>query len=150
MALNQLWDLQLTQSQLLDLAKQLGMDVPFFILGGTALGTNYGEAVTALPPLPACIQITIQPKSATTTTTTDATSKTAEAYSSLDLALCGQNQAKTETFIAALHDHDPQSPQKTASILLAKLHNDFEQLYQIPADHHLSGSGPSTFTVKLT
>ncbi|MBN1996545.1 4-(cytidine 5'-diphospho)-2-C-methyl-D-erythritol kinase [candidate division KSB1 bacterium] len=49
-ALNRLWDLHLSQSQLLTFAAQLGSDIPFFILGGTALGQGRGEILTPMNP----------------------------------------------------------------------------------------------------
>jgi 4-diphosphocytidyl-2-C-methyl-D-erythritol kinase len=48
-ALDRLWDLQTSDDDLLALAAQLGSDVPFALLGGTALGTGHGELVTPLP-----------------------------------------------------------------------------------------------------
>ncbi len=45
-ALDRLWALQTTDDDLLALAAELGSDVPFALLGGTALGTGRGEIVT--------------------------------------------------------------------------------------------------------
>ncbi|MDO5025061.1 MAG: 4-(cytidine 5'-diphospho)-2-C-methyl-D-erythritol kinase [Trueperella sp.] len=42
-ALNKLWELELGESQLLELAAQLGSDVPFCLVGGVAHGTGRGE-----------------------------------------------------------------------------------------------------------
>src|SRR4030043_481880 len=64
LALNKLWGLKLTTSDLVKLAARLGSDVPFFIHGGAALIEGRGEKVTPLeasvpgwfvlliPPLP--------------------------------------------------------------------------------------------------
>ncbi|MBI4266948.1 MAG: 4-(cytidine 5'-diphospho)-2-C-methyl-D-erythritol kinase [Chloroflexi bacterium] len=52
LALNDLWKLGLSKDRLLELAAQLGSDVPFFLYGGTALLTGRGEVVTPLPSLP--------------------------------------------------------------------------------------------------
>lgn len=46
--LNQLWDLQLSQTTLLALALQLGADVPVFVFGHSAFGEGIGERLTAL------------------------------------------------------------------------------------------------------
>lgn len=48
-ALDRLWDLQTPDGQLLELAGRLGSDVPFALLGGTAIGSGRGELVTPVP-----------------------------------------------------------------------------------------------------
>lgn len=50
--LNKLWGLGLSEERLVDLAAELGSDVPFFLYGGTALAKGRGEWLTPLPPLP--------------------------------------------------------------------------------------------------
>ncbi|MBE7325319.1 4-(cytidine 5'-diphospho)-2-C-methyl-D-erythritol kinase [Nocardioides sp. Y6] len=47
-ALDRLWDLRTPDDALLDLAAQLGSDVPFALVGGTAHGLGRGEVVTAV------------------------------------------------------------------------------------------------------
>jgi len=47
--LNELWELGVSRNRLLQLAAELGSDVPFFIYGGTALIEGRGEYVTPLP-----------------------------------------------------------------------------------------------------
>lgn len=49
--LNRLWQLNLSSSALSGLAARLGSDVPFFLVGGTALAEGRGEKVTPLPRL---------------------------------------------------------------------------------------------------
>lgn len=49
--IDRLWDLGLTQSQLCELAAQLGSDIPFCVIGGTALATGRGEILSPLPDL---------------------------------------------------------------------------------------------------
>ncbi|HEY4543265.1 MAG TPA: 4-(cytidine 5'-diphospho)-2-C-methyl-D-erythritol kinase [Tissierellaceae bacterium] len=46
--LNELWDVGLTKEELIDLGKGIGADVPFTILGGTALAEGVGEKLTSL------------------------------------------------------------------------------------------------------
>ncbi|NER79628.1 MAG: 4-(cytidine 5'-diphospho)-2-C-methyl-D-erythritol kinase [Leptolyngbya sp. SIO1D8] len=46
--LDMLWQLGLTQSELQDLGAELGSDVPFCIVGGTAIATGRGEKVDSL------------------------------------------------------------------------------------------------------
>jgi 4-diphosphocytidyl-2-C-methyl-D-erythritol kinase len=47
-ALDRLWDVHTTDDDLLAIAAELGSDVPFALLGGTALGTGRGEVVRPL------------------------------------------------------------------------------------------------------
>ena len=49
--LNLMWQLGLTQPELQNLAFRLGADVPFCLMGGTALGTGRGEKLEPLPDL---------------------------------------------------------------------------------------------------
>lgn len=44
-----LWNLDLAESDLLSLASELGSDVPYFVLGGTAMCRGRGERVEPLP-----------------------------------------------------------------------------------------------------
>ncbi|HEY7124816.1 MAG TPA: 4-(cytidine 5'-diphospho)-2-C-methyl-D-erythritol kinase [Ktedonobacterales bacterium] len=67
LALNQWWRLGLGQEQLLALAARLGSDVPFFVLGGTALVEGRGERVTPLPDLPGHWVILLKPPVAVST-----------------------------------------------------------------------------------
>jgi 4-diphosphocytidyl-2-C-methyl-D-erythritol kinase len=48
-ALDRLWKLQTSDDDLLGLAAQLGSDVPFALVGGTALGTGRGELIEPVP-----------------------------------------------------------------------------------------------------
>ena len=62
LALTKLWKLNLSVSELLQLASKLGSDVPFFICGGTALIEGRGEKVTPLPPsYPTCFVLLVPP-----------------------------------------------------------------------------------------
>jgi 4-diphosphocytidyl-2-C-methyl-D-erythritol kinase len=48
LALNDLWGVGLSEAELLRVAARIGMDVPFFLLGGTALGVGRGDEVYPL------------------------------------------------------------------------------------------------------
>ena len=49
LGLNQLWNCGLSDRELSLLAEKLGSDVPFFLVGGMALGEGRGEIVSPLP-----------------------------------------------------------------------------------------------------
>jgi 4-diphosphocytidyl-2-C-methyl-D-erythritol kinase len=50
--LNRLWEAGLPPGELEDLARSLGMDVPYFLRGGLCLGEDRGDRLTELPDLP--------------------------------------------------------------------------------------------------
>ena len=52
LGLNRLWNLRWPAPRLAEVAATLGMDVPFFLKGGVALGTGRGERVTPLAGMP--------------------------------------------------------------------------------------------------
>lgn len=51
LTLNHLWNCRLPLPVLSDLAAQLGSDVPFFLVGGTAQGLGRGENIVPLPDI---------------------------------------------------------------------------------------------------
>ena len=48
LTLNKLWDLNLTEKELIKIGKELGADVPFCIMGGTALAEGIGDKLIRL------------------------------------------------------------------------------------------------------
>lgn len=60
-AMNSLFDLGLTTEELMERGVKLGADVPYCILGGTALSEGIGELLTPLPPMPACKVLVVKP-----------------------------------------------------------------------------------------
>jgi len=61
LALNELWELRLSLPELVQLASELGSDVPFFIHKGTALVEGKGEKVAPLPSLPSIYFVLLVP-----------------------------------------------------------------------------------------
>jgi 4-diphosphocytidyl-2-C-methyl-D-erythritol kinase len=62
--LDRLWGLGLPPERLVELAAELGSDVPFFLRGGTALAEARGERITPLPDAPtAAILVLVPPLS---------------------------------------------------------------------------------------
>ena len=59
--LNQLFDLKLSLKELMDIGVELGADVPFCLLGGTALSEGIGEKLTPLHPFPPCHILVVNP-----------------------------------------------------------------------------------------
>lgn len=77
LALDRLYETRLSTDELCAMGAQVGADVPFCVLGGTAMVTGIGEKLEPLPPMPDCFIVVAQP--------TDGVS-TAAAYAALDEA----------------------------------------------------------------
>jgi len=61
LALNKLWQTELSQQQLMELASKLGSDVPFFLIGGTAWGKGRGTEITIAPDIDAPYLLLVNP-----------------------------------------------------------------------------------------
>jgi 4-diphosphocytidyl-2-C-methyl-D-erythritol kinase len=59
--LDRLWGLALPHERLVELAAELGSDVPFFLRSGTALAEGRGERVTPLPDAPRTAMLVVVP-----------------------------------------------------------------------------------------
>lgn len=59
--MNELFGLQASAEQLTGLGVRVGADVPYCILGGTALAEGIGERLTPLPAPPACTLLVAKP-----------------------------------------------------------------------------------------
>ncbi len=60
-AMNQLTGAGLSPAELAEIGEKVGSDVPFCVLGGTALAEGRGELLTPLPPLPPCRIVICKP-----------------------------------------------------------------------------------------
>jgi len=58
----QLTGKKIRQARLLEIAASLGADVPFFLLGGRALGANKGDEIYPLPDIPKLHVLVVSPK----------------------------------------------------------------------------------------
>lgn len=94
-ALNLLWDLHWPLARLRALASELGSDVPYCTLGGTAAATGRGDRLTPLPPLPVTWFVLVHP---------NVTLSTARAYASPTLTHSAERPfaGKTPRFRRAL------------------------------------------------
>ena len=59
--MNELFELGLLDQDLMDMGVTLGADIPYCIMGGTALSEGIGEVLTQLPPLPDCYFLVAKP-----------------------------------------------------------------------------------------
>jgi len=91
MGLNRLWRLRWPVARLADVATTLGMDVPFFLRGGTAFATGRGEKLDRVPGM-ALALVLVNPRFA---------SSTAEAYGRLTPSMYSDG-ARARAVVAAL------------------------------------------------
>ena len=61
-AMNEMTGAGLTPARLAEIGQQVGSDVPYCVLGGTALAEGRGELLTPLAPLPACTVVVCKPQ----------------------------------------------------------------------------------------
>jgi 4-diphosphocytidyl-2-C-methyl-D-erythritol kinase len=109
MGLRRFWNLEISDPDLWSLAKDLGSDVPFFLNGGTAVGSGRGEIIQPLFDFPACHLAVIFP---------GVHVSTAEAYRSLNLGLTSSTEdLRIQRFIGKV---------QAGTSFLTELFNDFE------------------------
>lgn len=60
--LNRLWDLGLSSEHLMHIGASMGSDIPFCILGGTALARGRGEEVTPIKAVPELTLVLVKPQ----------------------------------------------------------------------------------------
>lgn len=60
--LDRLFDNALGREKLIELAADVGSDVPFCVMGGTALAKGRGEILTPLPDMPECFFVISKPE----------------------------------------------------------------------------------------
>ncbi|MBP3323266.1 MAG: 4-(cytidine 5'-diphospho)-2-C-methyl-D-erythritol kinase [Clostridia bacterium] len=61
LGMNKLFDLQLTDGILVDIAAGIGADVPFCLLGGTRRCEGIGDVMMEVPPIPECFILICKP-----------------------------------------------------------------------------------------
>ncbi len=83
LGLDRFWDARLAPDALAELAADLGSDVPFFLVGGTASASGRGERLHALPDLPGRAVVLVQPPVRVATS---------QAYSWLDADRAGSGE----------------------------------------------------------
>ncbi len=150
LALNRLWNLEASRSDLAGIAARLGADVPFFLHGGCALATGIGTDITELPDDATRHLIVIHPR---------ASVATAEAYKAFNsdaltsnkpipilsgsLAAEGFREFKPSTsrelkndFESVIFDMEPEIERARSALLMAGTQTAL-----------LAGSGSSVFGI---
>ncbi len=146
-ALSQVWGLHMTEANLQNLAAVLGSDVPFFLVGGTALAAGRGERLTPLPALPEHWIVLVRPR-------LEIPDKTGLMYANL---------TRREYTSGSVTQHMARAIQEGRTLEPGLIFNAFEwvafrlfelvdhtrqQVVDAGADHvRLCGSGPSLFAL---
>jgi 4-diphosphocytidyl-2-C-methyl-D-erythritol kinase len=139
----------LDSSRLLAIAASLGADVPFFLLGGRALGVNKGDEIYPLPDIPKRTLVIVSPKDIHVATSDAYRRLAAPELTSLTksevdrklfefCALCwsAQGAALSNDFELAVFPHYPR---------LAQIRRDL--LHRGASEALLAGSGSAVFGV---
>jgi len=118
--IDRLWNLGLTQSQICELAAQLGSDIPFCVVGGTALATGRGEILSPLSDLKDLVLVICKPRHISISTVW--------AYQTFrSQGLLANNPAKHEALsshmVAAIAAAEESTPTKIGRLL----YNDLER-----------------------
>ncbi|TXJ06607.1 MAG: 4-(cytidine 5'-diphospho)-2-C-methyl-D-erythritol kinase [Acinetobacter sp.] len=133
LVLNQLWQCQLSQRQLLDIGATLGADVPIFIYGQNAWAEGIGEIITPLHNLPAKRYIILKP---------DCFISTQMLFSQKILT----RNAKPSKFAA--YQEDPSQFENNFEQLARQLYPEVEQAFQYLNQYgqaKLTGTGACVF-----
>lgn len=115
-ALNKLFETNLSKKSMIKIGKQVGADVPFCIYGGTALTENIGDELTKLPDLKNYYFVIVKP---------DISVSTKEAYKEFDRLQDSVYHLDQKKILSVYSKKD----HKTAIKLIE---NVFEQLIEVP------------------
>ena len=144
--LNQVWELNLSEEKLFELAAQFGSDVPFFLHGGTAMMAGRGEVITPLPSLPHHWVVLVMPD------VPRPPGKTARLYASLNTSHFTDGQITEQLVKEMKEGREPSTLFNTfENVAFArgselKVYRD--HIRKLGAPHvHLAGSGPALFTL---
>ncbi|MBO4338163.1 MAG: 4-(cytidine 5'-diphospho)-2-C-methyl-D-erythritol kinase [Lachnospiraceae bacterium] len=144
--MNELFDLGLSESKLMELGVKIGADVPYCVMGKTALAEGIGEILSPLAPMPDCGILLAKPAMDVAT---------GGVYKALD-ALSGYEHPDTDGMIDALKAKDISSVSRLLCNVLENVtaaNNPVigslkEQMLTLGALGSLmSGSGPTVFGI---
>ncbi|OPY58686.1 MAG: 4-diphosphocytidyl-2-C-methyl-D-erythritol kinase [Pelotomaculum sp. PtaU1.Bin035] len=144
--LNKIWGMGLSLAELMALGEQLGSDIPFCLLGGTALASGRGERLEPVPPCPRLGLVLVKPPFGVST---------ALVYSAYNPALISQ-RPKTSDMVKAIKEKNVSGIVLNLANMLepitTSMHPEIavikERLMEAGALGVLmSGSGPTVFGV---
>ena len=110
-----MWGLTLARQELLELASEIGADVPFFLLGGCCLARGKGEKLQALPAIAAWVVLVVPERRVST----------AHAYAALGR---GTSRGRPKSLTRAAQRVVKATRAGDLPALAKALHNDFEAI----------------------
>ena len=146
LGINELFALARSKEELMELALPLGADIPFCIMGGTALAEGIGEKLTPLPAPPDAVLLVVKPPIMVST---------GKVYQSLDLKEL-KNHPDIDGMVAAIRDSDLKGiVQRMENVMETVTETEFPIITDIKRmmtgngalNAMMSGSGPSIFGV---
>ena len=141
-----MFGLNKSQQELMELGKTIGADVPYCIMGGTALAEGIGERLTKLKPLSNIPVILVKPRIGVST---------AWVYGNLNINEI-KNRPQTDRLVEAVNTQDIKFISKNMknvleSVTIKKysiINNIKERLVKLGASGSMmSGSGPTVFGI---
>lgn len=144
--INRIYDLGMTQTDMMELGVKIGADVPYCVMRGTALAEGIGEKLTRLKPMPECPLLIAKPPINVSTKLV---------YESLDMT--GEiNHPDIDGIIEAINNQDIAGVAAKMGNVLEQvtipLYPVIETIKQDMISHGainamMSGSGPTVFGI---
>lgn len=144
--MNKLFNLDLSLEDLMDIGVTLGADVPYCLIGGTALSEGIGEKLTSLPPFPDSNILIVKP---------NINVSTKKIYGNFDLSKV-ENHPNIDGIITGIKDNNLQEATNHFANVLetvtVKMHPKINiiketMLNQGALTSLMSGSGPTVFGI---
>lgn len=146
LALNQLFDFEMSKEQLAEIGVKIGADVPYCIYGGTCLSEGIGEVLTKLPDTPDCYLVIAKPGIGVSTK---------YVYENLHIETVTEHP-DMDDMVAAIKNGDLQGVVNTMGNVLEtvtiKRYPEIAKMKQCLLDNGaqnalMSGSGPTVFGI---
>lgn len=142
--MNRMFDLGLSQSELMERGVKLGADVPYCIMRGTVLAEGIGEELTELPPMPKCIVLVAKPSISVSTKVVYEALDSQEIikHPDIDALIAGLNKGNLHEIAAAMGNvlEDVTIPMHP---IIEDIKNEMKAQGALNA--MMSGSGPTVF-----
>lgn len=144
--MNELFNLNLTLEELMEIGVTLGADIPYCLMGGTALSEGIGEKLTKLPPLSFCHILIVKP---------NINVSTQKVYQNLDL-LNLTNHPNIDAIIQGIKNNNlHQTTKHLGNVLESVTINKYPEIKKIKnimveqgaVNSLMSGSGPTVFGI---